>query len=89
LTKNQKYAYLSVNYFYFFDIFLWKKEGKMSTPQIIACWTCGNSFTFLRGTLTKCPHCGEEYMSHRDAGKITEKKDNLQNKRREDENGIL
>ncbi len=41
----------------------------MSTPQVITCWTCGKTFVFLRGALEKCPNCGEEYMSHRDAGK--------------------
>jgi len=39
----------------------------MSSPQLITCWTCKEKFIFLRGGIEKCPHCGEEYKSHRDA----------------------
>lgn len=39
----------------------------MSGPVLVTCWTCQNRFVFLRGTMTKCPQCGTEYQSHRDA----------------------
>ena len=38
----------------------------MSSPIIIRCKKCGNSFLFLRNCLEKCTTCGEEYISHRD-----------------------
>jgi rRNA maturation endonuclease Nob1 len=46
----------------------------MSTPQQIRCWKCQKIFYFLRSILTKCPYCGEEYVSHRDAKGIEKEK---------------
>lgn len=38
----------------------------MSTPTLIRCYKCFNQFVFLRGSIETCPHCSEEYKSHRD-----------------------
>jgi len=43
-----------------------KEEISMSTPFVTQCNNCGESFVFLRKTLTKCPKCGYEHSSHRD-----------------------
>lgn len=41
--------------------------GDMTTPHIITCVTCNESFVFIRGVIDKCPKCKEQYKSHRDA----------------------